>query len=122
MTSRFDDRFHGHALPVLNREHSVQVALSNGIISTAEFTARRSDRTHRALGQEYGLEVKVSIRDYTLLAASVVVDGTTIEPRTGYRITEGDETFEIQPPDDDTPSVEKMTGGYEWLVHTKRIE
>ena len=95
MTSRFDDRFHGHALPVLNREHSVQVTLSNGVISTAEFTARRSDRIHRALGQEYGLEVKVSIRD---------------------------ETFEIQPPDDDTPSVEKMTGGYEWLVHTKRIE
>jgi hypothetical protein len=50
-----------------------------------------------------------------------LIDGDLIEPRTGDRILEGDETFEIQPPDQTKPSVELQAGGIEWVVHTKRI-
>jgi hypothetical protein len=45
-----------------------------------------------------------------------------LEPRTGDRIIEGDEVFEIQPIDANKPSVELQSGGYEWLVHTKKVE
>jgi hypothetical protein len=53
---------------------------------------------------------------------SVVIDGDTVEPRTGDRILEGTEVFEIQPPDENKLSVELQAGGYEWLCHTKRVE
>jgi hypothetical protein len=120
--SRFDTRFDSHALPVHNRETGVLITLSTGVISTGEFTARREIATHLVMGQEFGLEVRVSMRDYRIKATDLVVDGATIEPRTGYTITEGAEVFEILPPDDNTPSCERTAGGLEWLVHTKRIE
>lgn len=62
------------------------------------------------------------MRDFVLPVASVVIDGDTLEPRTGDRITEGDEVFEIQPYDTNKPSVELQAGGFEYLVHTKKIE
>ena len=36
--------------------------------------------------------------------------------------TETGESFEVQSPDDKTPAVELIAGGYEWLVHTKKIK
>ena len=51
-----------------------------------------------------------------------VIDGDTVEPRTGDRILEGTEVFEIQPPDENKNSVELQPGGYEWICHTKRVE
>lgn len=122
MPSRHEQRIQNHAKPVLNREFGVLVCLTRGVQSTEEFTARRGDRTHEAIGQEFGLEVKITMRDFLLPVASVAIDGETIEPRTGDRITEGDEVFEIQPPDERKPSVELQAGGYDWLVHTKRIQ
>jgi len=108
--------------PIVQWLHGVLVCLTRGVQSTDEFTARRNDRIHNAIGQEFGLEVKITMRDFLLPVASVVIDGLEIEPRTGDRITEGSEVFEIQPPDDRKPSVELPAGGYDWLVHTKRIQ
>jgi hypothetical protein len=52
----------------------------------------------------------------------LLIDGDAIEPRTGDRIIEADEVFEIQPPDEKRPSCEFQAGGFEWLVHTKKVE
>lgn len=108
--------------PLISHQFGVDVVLARGALVTASFTARRSDRQHSAMGQEYGLEVTVEMRDFLLPVASVVLDGDVVKPRTGDRITEGDEVFEIQPPDSRKASVQPMPGGDDWLVHTKRIE
>lgn len=121
MPSQFETMRQLASTPVLDEHFGVSVVLSRGGDSTAEFTARRNDKTHHAIGQEVGIEVRITMRDFILPAASLVIDDVTIEPRTGDRITEGSEVFEIQPPDNSKPSVELQTGGYEYLVHTKRV-
>lgn len=122
MASRFETFFKNHAVPILNRQFGVSVRFSRGVYISDEFTARRSDRIHTAIGAEYGIEIKITMRDFVLPVATLLIDGDTIEPRTGDRITEGDEVFEIQPPDEKTPSCELQAGGFEWIVHTKKVE
>lgn len=122
MVSRFEQRFQDFAVPILEREFGVQITITRGSDVSDEFTARRCDRVYSAIGAEYGIEIKITMRDFILQVASVVVDGGAIEPRTGDRITEGTEVFEIQPIDQNKPSVELQAGGYEWLVHTKKVE
>lgn len=121
MPSRFEQRFQTLAIPRFNREFGVTVRFVRGVYVSEEFTARRSDLVHGAMGAEYGIELKVTMRDFILPVASLLIDGDAVEPRTGDRIMEGDEVFEIQPPDNSLPSVELQAGGYEWLVHTKRV-
>jgi len=122
MASRFETFFKNHAVPILNRQFGVLVTFIRGVYSSEEFTARRNDRTHTAIGAEYGIEIKITMRDFVLPVASLLIDGDQIEPRTGDRIQEGDEVFEIQPPDNNTPSVELQAGGFEYIVHTKKVE
>lgn len=122
MASRFETRFLAAAVTQLQRQFGVLIRFYRGANASVEITARRSDRTYTAIGAEYGIEVSITMRDFILPVSSVVIDGDEIEPRTGDRITEGDEIFEIQPPDDKTPSVELQAGGFEWIVHTKRVE
>lgn len=122
MPSLFEQRFQTRAVPTFNSQFGVTVRLHQGVNVSEEFTARRNDRIHKAFGAEYGIEIKVTMRDFILPVASVVIDGMEVEPRTGNRITEGDEIFEIQPPDENTRSVESLSGGYEWGVYTKRVE
>ena len=122
MPSGFEERFQALASPGLQNRFGVTVTITRGVNVSAGFTARRHDRTFGAMGAEYGIEIKITMRDFILPIASVVIGGNTVEPRTGDRITEGDEIFEIQPPDDKKPSVELQPGGFNWLVHTKRVE
>lgn len=122
MPSRFEERFQALAVPRFQSRFGVTVRFSRGVNVSEEFTARRNDRTFKAMGAEYGIETRITMRDFILPVASVAIDGDEIEPRTGDRITEGDEIFEIQPPDNDTPSVELQAGSFDWLVHTKRVE
>jgi len=122
MPSSHESMFQTSSTPLLNDQFGVDVVLTRGVLKTETFTARRNDKVHRAFGMEVGLEISVTMRDFILPAASLVIDGVTIVPRTGDRITEGSEVFEILPPDDNTPAVELQTGGYDYLAHTKRIE
>lgn len=122
MPSDFEVAFNTLAAPIMQDYFGVTVCLARGSFVTAEFVARRSDREHKALGQEYGLEIEVTMRDFILPASALVIQGDTTEPQTGDRIVEGEEIFEVMPPDDVKPSVELQTGGYEWLVHTKRVK
>lgn len=122
MPSQFEQIFQTFANPILDRVFGVTVRFQAGVNVSEEFTARRSDRIYTAIGAEYGIEIKIEMRDFMLPVASVVIDGDEVEPRTCMRIIEGEEIFEIQPIDDKRPSVELLAGGYEWLVHTKRVE
>ena len=122
MVSKFEQRFQSFAVPVLEREFGVTIRFCRGVYVTEEFTARRNDRTHAAIGAEYGIEIKITMRDFVLPVVSLLIDGDAIEPRTGDRITEGDEIFEVQPIDANKPSCELQAGGFEWLVHTKKVE
>jgi hypothetical protein len=74
------------------------------------------------MGAEYGISISVTMRDFILPVSALQIDGDEIKPRTADRIIEGDEVFEIQPPDDKTPSVELQAGQFEWLVHTKKVD
>jgi len=122
MPSRFEQRYQARSIPKLNRSFGVPIRFQRGINLSAEFTARRSSRNYTAIGAEYGIEIKITMRDFVLPVDSVVIAGDTLDPRTGDRIIEGDEVFEIQPIDQNKPSVELQSGGYEWLVHTKKVE
>ncbi|MDP6558376.1 MAG: S49 family peptidase [Pirellulaceae bacterium] len=95
----------------MNHEFGVSVTLTRGASVTAAFTARRSDKVHEAIGEEFGLKVKVTMRDFWLPVESLVLDGDPVEPRTGDRITEGSEAFAILPPDDNKQAVELQTDG-----------
>lgn len=121
MPSLFEQRFQSRAVPMLNRTFGVLVTFVRGIYSSGEFTARRNDIEHKAIDGN-GIPISVTLRDFVLPVASVVIDGDTVEPRTGDRILEGTEVFEIQPPDQNKLSVELQAGGYEWICHTKRVE
>jgi len=122
MASRFETRFKQFAVPQLQRQFGVLVRFCRGVYVSEEFTARRADREYKAIGGEYGIEIKINMRDFILPVATLLIDGDAIEPRTGDRIMEGDEVFEIQPPDLNRPSVELQAGEFEYLVHTKKIE
>ena len=122
MASRFEQRFQTSVVPAMNRMFGVTAKLMRGLNLSEEITVRRNDREYIAIGAEYGIEIKITMRDFLISVASAVIDGDAIEPRTGDRIIEGDETFEIQPVDEKTPSVELIPGGYEWLCHTKKVE
>lgn len=122
MASLFETAFQNRVIPAAMRVFGVLVTLSRGVVSTDEFTARRNDKQYTAIGADYGIEVSVMMRDFIFPVVSLVIEEQTIEPRTGDRITEGAEVFEISPPDNNTPSIALIEGGYEWLVHTKRIE
>lgn len=120
MTSRFDDRFQNHGSPVVDREFSVSITFSRGGITTAAFSARRSQRSHESMGGEIGISVRVERRDFLLPIADVMIDGTEVEPRAGDRITEGSTVWEVHFPDDTTPAAEKL-GEYDWVAHTKLV-
>ena len=122
MASRFESTFRDRVIRAAERAFGVTVQFQAGVNLSEEFTARRADQIYTVTGAEYGVEIQITMRDFILPVASVVVDGDTLEPRTGNRITEGDEVFEIQPIDDKRPAVELQSGGYEWLVHTKKVE
>lgn len=121
MPNAFETAFSERVLPAANRAFGVSVYFVRGGLLTPAFTARRGDRDYTAIDTEYGIEIAITMRDFLVPVADLLIDGDLIEPRTGDRIIEGGETFEIQPPDQSKPSVELQAGGIEWLVHTKRI-
>ena len=122
MPSRFEATFRDRVTPAALRAFGVTVRFCRGPYVSEEFTARRGDREYTAMGAEWGIETKITMREFILPLASVLIDGDAVEPRTGDRIMEGDEIFEIQPPNEDTPSVELPAGGFEYICRTKRIE
>lgn len=122
MPSRFESTFRDRVLPAAERAFGVTVTFIRGVYVSSEFVARRNDRTHEAIGAEYGIEIKITMRDFVLPVASLLIDGDAVEPRTGDRIKEGSEIFEIQPPSENTPSVEMQAGGFEYIVHAKKVE
>ena len=121
MPSRFDQRFNSYAIPVLNREHGVTVSLSRGGLTTATFTARRTTRQYQAMGAEIGLDIKVERRAYLIPLSKVVLNGITVEPRVGDKITEGTEVWELHFPDEGTPAAEQVNE-YEWQCYCKSVE
>lgn len=122
MPSLFERRFQAQVVPMFQRTFGVVIRFCRGHYVSEEFTARRNDKEHVAIGAEYGIEIKITMRDFVLPVASVLIDGDSVQPRTGDRIIEDAEVFEIQPPSENTPSVELQAGGYEWIVHTKKVE
>jgi len=120
--SRFESAFRSFARPALMRFFAAPVRFIRGKLATDEFQARRGDREYTAIGQEYGIEVTILMRDFMLPVASLLIDGDAVEPRTGDRIVDNGETFEISPPDENRPSVELRPGSADYLVHTKRIK
>ena len=122
MGSRFDSAFRSFAIPALAQYFGASVQFVRGELTSVAFTARRGDREYKSIGAEYGLEVTMLMRDFMLPIASLVLDDVLVEPRVGDRIIDDDETFEIQPPDENRPAVEKPPGSSDWLVHTKKIQ
>ena len=124
MPNVFETTFNERVIPAANRGFGVLVTLSRGANTTAQFTARRTDRFFKSMGAQYGLDIDVEMRDFIVPVQLMVIDGIAVEPKKLDVVREiaTGEAFEVLQPNDDTPAVELLPGGYEWLVHTKKIE
>ena len=116
MVSRFEQRFQSFASPVLDREFGVTVTIYRDGESSGEFTARRS------LSTDYGLDVKVSMRDFILPVSGLVINGVTITPEAGDQIFEGDHVYELQPLESGKLAAELLPGGFDYLAHAVEFE
>lgn len=123
MVSRFEGTFRDRVIPAAERAFGVTVRFFQAGQTSDEFTARRNELANRIIGADYGIGtgIEVRMRSYILPAASLVIGGNVVSPVKGNRIIEGDEVFEIHPPDDGSRAVELQSGGYEWIVHTKQV-
>lgn len=124
MPSMFERRFNERSVPMLNRTFGVEVVVINGVRTSEPFTARRDVAAHTSIGAKYGIEVKVVMRDFYLPVSAVAFDGVAVEPKRLFQVCEVEtgETFEVQSPNDSTLAVELLPGGFEWLVHTKKLD
>jgi hypothetical protein len=124
MPNAFERTFNERVIPAANRGFGVEVVVSFGVQTSEPFTARRSAKDYRSEGSKYGIEVAKTLRDYLLPVASIVFQGAQVEPKKLFVVheTETGESFEVLAPDEDTPAVELMPGGFEWLVHTRKRE
>jgi len=116
---RFADRYQAHGVPVIEREHGVDVTLNRGTVSSAEFRARRRRRFNDSFGEEIATNKAVEVRTYYLPIADCVLAGNTIKPQAGMTITDGSETWVIAHTDPNTPAVEPHNDGYDWIIHTR---
>lgn len=111
-----DDQMHQHA--------GRTVTFVRGQHETASFTAVATEKVYEVIGRD-GFAMHIESRDYHLPAASVLVNGSAVEPRNGDRIKETIggvlQTFEVVPMGSDKPAAEARSDGARWLVHTKRV-
>ena len=116
----FEATFRDRVITTAKRGFGVSVTLERDGVSTASFKARRHGLEYEVIGAELGFPTKIVGRDYLLLASDVTFGGGEIEPQEGDRIVEGTEIFEIMPLNN-KPAAELKPGGFEWLVHTKKV-
>ena len=120
MGSRFCDRFETVAMPMLETEFSVTVTFAVGTRSTDEFIAIGSNREYDSIELQTGLPIKLVMREWLMPVSSLVIDGSSVVPRSGNRVIVGDEEFEVVPIAG-KPAAELQEGGYRYLVHTQRV-
>lgn len=106
----------------MERAFGVSVTLERGGEVTSSFTARRGEREHMVIGLEYGIPTQIKMQYYKFDKDSADFGSGAVEPQTGDRITEGTETYELMPPNNDTPAVQEENGGHEWIVHVKKVD
>lgn len=70
---------------------------------SVEIEATRA-RTIFRLPEDYGVEVRVVMRDYLITAADLILDESLVEPQDGDTITDAGKTYEIMGPNVDEPS------------------
>jgi len=121
MASRFERLFQRHAVPALQREFSVLVRFSRGAVVSDQFRVRRSEVDHAAQNDDYNVSTGMRLRTYVMPVQFVAVDGVPVEPKTGDRLIEGRDVWEILPSDETTQAVQLQAGGYEWIVTTKKV-
>lgn len=99
------------------------VTYVRGQFESSSFTAVAIEKTYEVMDSN-GFVTSVSMRDYHLPSASLVVNGATVTPRRGdwVRETIGGvaQTFEVAPLGD-KDAAEARSDGARWLVHTKRV-
>ena len=121
MASQHNSMINLSSTPVMQSWFGVDIVFQWGPFKTSSFKGRARDYQPQVFGQEIGLEVKVVRRTILLPADSLLINGHVVDPKTGNRLIVDDEIYEISPPDNDTPSVKSMVGGFEWEVHAKQI-
>lgn len=130
MPSTFDKRFTAHSVPMLNREHGIDVVLIRDCLASAPFTVRRGFKESRPVGRDTNLESSQRLYKFLLAADDCVIEGDTVEPRMGMLLETGemaggswqpDELYEIRFIDDAEPAATSHLGGLEWGVRAKKI-
>lgn len=120
MPSAFDAYFEQNAMPVVESQFGVDVTLQVGSKSSSTFTAIGREREYESIELETGLPIKITYRDWLLPLSALVVNGSTVVPKRGDRIIEGEDAYEIVPIQG-RPAVELQQGGYRYLVHSQRV-
>lgn len=127
MPTRFQNRFTAHAVPVLEREHSVEVVLIRKGVRTAVFSARHGQRISVALGASLGLDIKHDTMIWKLPVGDVVLDGTETRPQPKDQLREvldgvdQAEIWEVFAPDSSTPPADLSHSRYDWVTQTQLV-
>jgi hypothetical protein len=123
MTALADQLWEDAGAPTIEEFFGTTITFSRRSETSGDITAV-GDTINYTLLDAQGATTVVTGRDYTIPVASVVVSGSTLEPKKGDLIREviGGEThvYEVQPIGD-KPAVQLLAGGFRWLVRTKRI-
>lgn len=120
MPTLLETRFNARALLAADRAFGVSVTITRGATTSSSFTAQR-DVTTGFVFADAGVPVAINHQTFWLPVDGVNFGSGAVEPRTGDVITEGTTTWEVLPSKDDQRSVRLESGGYRWIVHTKRV-
>lgn len=103
-----------------DRAFGVSVTITRGVTTSETFTAQRDVQTGFAF-IEAGLAVTLYKTTWWLPIEGVNFGSGQVEPKTGDIITEGGANWEVLPSSSTERSVRKESGGYRWIVDTKRV-
>lgn len=122
MPSDFEVAFNTLAVPIMQDYFGVTVCIARGALVSAEFTARRQKVDNIAIGQDVGIKFNSETWDFVIPASGVEFGGEVYKPKQGDRIIEGEDVYEILPLDEFILPVQNQPGGYEYIVHTKKVD
>jgi hypothetical protein len=118
----FQSTFQERVIPSGNRAFGVVVTLTQGVATSAEFTAAQEWKDYETEDSQ-GYGTTFHARDFMFDKVDAVVGGVTVTPRAGDRITlvenGATKVYELLPIGS-LPAFEEMPGSYRWRVHTKQ--
>lgn len=104
----------------LKSHESVTVSMRCGTQTISDLAATVDDHEYEVING-MGVPVQIVSRDYTFTTTDLVLNGSEVEPKSGYVVIENGTEYELMPLGS-KPCFEKSAHGKLLTVHTKRVK